>query len=96
MIYIKPLFQDCLWKKHFGIECPGCGIQRAFECLLHGDIFGSVSLYPALLPSLAMLVYLGLHLRFSFRRGAKVLVWMFTLNVIIITVNYIIKIIHLI
>ena len=96
MINLKPLFQDCLYKKYLGIECPGCGMQRAFECLVNGDVLGGIRLYPPLIPLLAMLVFLGLHLKFSFKHGHKVLLWMFIGNAAIITINYVFKIFYLI
>jgi len=40
-----------------------------------------------------MMVFLGLHLKFNFERGHKVLLWLFALNVVIIVVNYVSKLI---
>ena len=28
----------CLYKRFFGIPCPGCGLTRAFQSLLSGDL----------------------------------------------------------
>jgi len=49
-------------------------MTRATEALLDGRLWDSIVLYPALLPTVGMFVYLGLHLRFRFRQGLKVLV----------------------
>jgi hypothetical protein len=40
----------CLSKQYFGVECPGCGAQRAFVCLIRGEFLESFALYPALIP----------------------------------------------
>jgi len=40
----------CAFVTYFNIECPGCGIQRAFIALLRGDTALSFRLFPALLP----------------------------------------------
>jgi len=82
---------SCVYKKYFGIECPGCGMQRAFIELLKGNFVESLKLYPALLPTILMLITLVLHIIFKFRRGAYYIKLLFILNVVIIVTNYIIK-----
>ena len=37
----------CLTKKLFGIDCFGCGIQRALFLLFQGDFEGAFYMYPA-------------------------------------------------
>jgi len=53
------MFQ-CSWKETFGIECPGCGAQRSFVELIHGNISESIHLFPALIPLLATIILAGL------------------------------------
>lgn len=81
----------CPWKANFHIECPGCGFQTALAFLLDGDIRRSLEAYPALLLILAMFVYTGLHLRFRFKKGHKVLIGFFALNCAIIFSSFFIK-----
>ena len=83
----------CFYKSMFGIDCPGCGIQRAFIALLRGDFLESLKLYPALIPILAMFVFLIVHLFYHLKNGAKILMWMFILNGVIIFISYIYKLI---
>ena len=33
----------CVFKNLLGIECPGCGMTRAFSCIMHGDLIAAVS-----------------------------------------------------
>ena len=40
----------CVWKHYFDIDCPFCGFQRAVIALLQGDIWESITLFPALIP----------------------------------------------
>lgn len=40
----------CLFKNIFGVECPGCGFQRAMVLLLQGKLKESFFMWPALLP----------------------------------------------
>jgi len=82
----------CFYKKYFGIECPGCGMQRALIALLKGNLVESFKLYPALIPIIAMFIYLILHIILKFENGALWLKRMFIINVIIIIFSYIYKI----
>jgi len=82
----------CFYKKYLGFECPWCGSQRALKLLLEGKVMESISMFPALIPLILMFVFLGLHLIFKFRHGSRILLSLFILNIVIITVNYIIKI----
>ena len=83
----------CLYKKYLGIDCPGCGMQRAFIELLKGNIIESIKTYPALIPMIIMLVILLLHLKFKFKKGAFYLTIMFIFTALIIATNYIYKLI---
>lgn len=84
----------CFYKKHIGIECPGCGMQRSVIELLRGNVYESFILYPALLPTILMVVYLAMHLIFKYENGANNLKKLFVLNTVIILFNYIYKLIN--
>lgn len=81
----------CSYKKYLGIECPGCGMQRAFIELLKGNVYESFILYPALFPTIFLMIYLILHLIFKFKNGANILKIVFIINVSIMVLNYIYK-----
>lgn len=82
---------DCLYKKYFGVECPGCGIQRSFIALLKGNFIESFQTFPALIPLLIMFAFLILHIFFRFKNGANILKYLFILNATILTISYIYK-----
>ena len=49
-----PFCQDgpvfCLWRRLLGVECPGCGLVRAFSLCAHGrlaEAFAANPLFPA-------------------------------------------------
>jgi len=69
----------------------GCGMQRAIILLLKGDFVGSFKMYPALFTLIIMFVYLALHLRFHFKNGHKILLYLFYLNIVLILINFILK-----
>jgi hypothetical protein len=82
---------SCSFKNMLGIECPGCGMQRAFIALLRGDLLLSLQMNPSLLPFLFTVFYTILHLSFGFRNGARNVVWFFGATVFIMVVNFVIK-----
>jgi len=84
--------QPCFYSAYLGIECPGCGMQRAFIELLKGNFPDSFILYPALIPSILLVILLVLHLIYKFRYGALSLKILFIINASIIVLNYIYKI----
>jgi hypothetical protein len=83
--------QSCFYKKYFGIECPGCGMQRSFIELLKGNIWESFMLYPALIPTIIMIGFLGTHLIFKFKNGGTYLKYLFIFNTSIVVLSYIYK-----
>ena len=78
----------CSWKSTFGIDCLMCGFQRSFWALAHGDLLESVRLFPALIPLLILAGYAILHLAFQFRRGGKIIVWLFAFSAVLMVGNY--------
>ena len=83
----------CFYKSVLGIDCPGCGMQRAFIALLRGDLIESLQLYPALIPTIAMLMLLVVHVFFRLKNGARTLMWFFIVNSLLIVISYICKLI---
>ena len=83
----------CIYKKFLGVDCPGCGMQRSFIELLKGHFLMSIKTYPGLIPILIMFIFLGLHLKLKFKKGAYYLTLMFIFTALIITTNYIYKLI---
>jgi len=48
----------CGFKYFFGIDCPGCGLQRSIILLFNGNVWASIQMYPPLLP---IIFVLALH-----------------------------------
>ena len=82
---------SCIWKKHLGVECPCCGLQRSFLKLSEGEFSESFFLFPALLPLIVLVVFLVLHLIFRFRHGAYTLVGLFSFTVLVMLINFLYK-----
>jgi hypothetical protein len=58
------LFPKCPFYLITGLNCPGCGSQRAFYCLLHGN-FAAALHYNLLL--VLSIPFLGIHLYYKIR-----------------------------
>jgi len=89
--FLKENMFECVWYKSFGIECPGCGLQRSLFLLLEGKIVESLIMFPALLPTLILFFYMILHLIFKFKQGPKWLIVMFIFVLIIMAAHWAIK-----
>ncbi|QRM91043.1 DUF2752 domain-containing protein [Lacinutrix sp. WUR7] len=81
----------CLNKKLFGMDCPGCGMQRSIALVVQGDFKAAFYMYPAIFTIILMVVILALHTKYKFKYGHNVLLGLFIINVIIIFTNYINK-----
>ncbi|MCF8297546.1 MAG: DUF2752 domain-containing protein [Saprospiraceae bacterium] len=91
--WLESNMQSCFYRRYFGIECPGCGMQRAFVELLKGNLLQSLKIYPALLPTIFLFFYLILHLVYKYKNGAFVLKISFIFTVSLMVINYILKVI---
>lgn len=77
----------CAYKQIFGIDCPGCGFQRACLALVKGDIKQSLTLYPAVIPVIITALVLLLNSRYKFDNKAYISksLYFFTGSVILIS-----------
>lgn len=75
-----------------GMQCPGCGFQRALADLVRGDLGASWEHYPPLFPFLLTLVLLVVALRSRFRWRLHLLLGAFFTTIAFIGVNYFLKI----
>ena len=89
--FLEKNLLSCQWKSQFGVECAGCGMQRALILILKGEFIEAFKMYPAVYTLIFMFVFLGLHLKLDFKYGSKILLYLFILNAAIIVTSYAIK-----
>ena len=79
MILEKYMF-PCISKTLFGIECLGCGFQRALVLLFQGNFGEALKMYPAIYSSLILLFFIGLHFINRNRNYKKILLILAIIN----------------
>jgi hypothetical protein len=91
--WLENHFLPCAYKQLFGIECPLCGSQRALIELLRGNIIESIKLYPALIPSILIVVSAVIQLLVRWRYGWKIIRILLIADFVLIMISYIIKLV---
>lgn len=81
----------CLNKQLFGVDCMGCGFQRAFVLLCKGNFKEAFEIYPAIFTLVFLLLLFLFQLKFKLNNSKKILIGLTIVNVIIITTSYFIK-----
>lgn len=67
-------FPECPFHKFVGLDCPGCGSQRAVHALLHGNIMQALSFNALLVFSLPFL-FIHFLLKIASFITRKNLIW---------------------
>jgi len=81
----------CMNKSLFGVDCPGCGIQRSAVMVAQGDFAGAYEMYPAIFTLILMFGVIGLNYFFKIKYGTKIIVGLAIINVTVIMISYITK-----
>jgi hypothetical protein len=81
----------CLNKKLFGIECLGCGMQRATALLFEGEFVTAFKIYPAIYTLILLALFLVFNLTVKFKFDRSIKISLIVLNVLIIVISYAIK-----
>jgi len=81
-------FIPCPIKRKFGIDCPGCGLQRSIDAILEGDFYSSFICYPPTIPILLFFLFAAAAILFKFKNGLRYIHRFFYFNLILIGLNY--------
>lgn len=81
----------CLNKKLFGVDCVGCGLQRAIALLFKGEFIAAFYMYPAIYPLITLLLFLGLNFMVKFKHDSFIKMSLIIITVLTMVVSYIIK-----
>ena len=88
---IEDFLLTCTNKQIFGVECLGCGTQRAAVLLFRGEFVAAFKMYPAIYTIILLLLFIVFNLFVKFKHDYKIKIGLLFLNVAIIIISYIIK-----
>ena len=81
----------CMSKQLYGMDCPGCGIQRSISFLLQGNIVDSFLMYPGLYPGIFLFIFLFADWFMDIRHAETIKLWATLITIGTIITSYLIK-----
>ncbi|PWN70519.1 hypothetical protein C1631_011165 [Chryseobacterium phosphatilyticum] len=88
---IEDFMLTCPSKRFLGVECPGCGAQRAVVLVLEGRFSEAFQMYPAVYTILLFFFILALSFIDRKRKYGSVLMVLLIVNLVIIIGYYVYK-----
>ncbi len=85
---INDFMLTCPSKKFLGIECLGCGAQRAIVLVFEGKFSEAFQMYPAVYTLLLFFLILGASFIDKKRKYGNILMIMVIVNLIIMVLGY--------
>jgi hypothetical protein len=82
---------SCWFRKTFGFDCIGCGIQRSFLLLLEGRFKDAFFMFPAIYTSVLLFVFIALHLFEKKHQYHKIVIGFAILNALVMIIAYVYK-----
>ncbi len=90
-MHIEDYMLPCFTKKIFGVDCPGCGMQRALALLLQGDFAAAFEIYPAIFAIIPLLGFLLADVFFTVKYANKIIPILAVASVVLILTNFLLK-----
>lgn len=84
----------CFSKMIFGIDCPGCGLQRSIVLLFEGQVTNAFKMYPAVGTTLVFFMFVGLHFIDKKRSYHQLMIIFAVINAFIMIFAYFYKIFY--
>ncbi|MBU7569964.1 MAG: DUF2752 domain-containing protein [Flavobacterium sp.] len=82
----------CMNKKIFGVDCLGCGTQRALGLIFKGEFVDAFHMFPAIYTTILFFMVLGLNFIDKARNYHKAIISLAIINAVIMVISYIYKI----
>ncbi len=91
MLDLEKYMLPCLNKKLFGVDCLGCGTQRALFQIVKGNFTEAFYQFPAIYTTLLFFGFLALHFLDKSRNYQRIVIGLAITNAVIMIVSYFIK-----
>lgn len=88
---LEDFMLPCMSKQLFGMDCPGCGMQRSLLLVLKGDFADAFFMFPAIYTTIIFFLSVGLHFVDKSRNYHKIIVPIAVINALIMIISYIYK-----
>ena len=85
----------CLNKQLFGLECYGCGGQRAMILLFEGNFSGAFKMFPAIYPIAILFIFVLINIFIKFKFDFSIKIGLIILTAGTILLNYLMKMFYL-
>ncbi|TRO63317.1 DUF2752 domain-containing protein [Christiangramia sabulilitoris] len=85
----------CMNKALFGVDCTGCGAQRAVILLFKGEFSQAFYMYPAIYSIVILLIFLVFNLFYKFKSDYNIKMGLIIFNGVLIAGAYIFKMIQI-
>ena len=81
----------CINKAIFGVECLGCGMQRATAFIFSGEFSAAFKIYPAIYTLILLGLFLLLNLFVKMKYSEMIKALLMISSILLIISNYILK-----
>lgn len=81
----------CMHKKLWGIDCIGCGTQRAAYMVTQGELVNAFKMFPAIYTTILLFVFIFLNFIDKKRNYHKSIIFLAVINASIMVISYIYK-----
>ena len=88
---VEDYMLPCLNKEIFGVDCPGCGLQRAMVLLFQGEFSEAFVMYPAIYTLLLLFGFLIADQFFTIPNANKISITLMVTSVVLILGNFFLK-----
>jgi hypothetical protein len=88
---LEDFMLPCFNKELLGVECPGCGIQRAVALVFQGEFAAAFFMYPAIYTLLLLFGFLLADQFFVIRYANKISITLMVATVLLILTNFLLK-----
>lgn len=92
MSSLEDFMLPCLNKQLFGVDCLGCGLQRSFISVFHGQFIAAFKMYPAIYTLILLGLFIVFSFYFKFKYNYHLKMGLIIFNVLIIIISYLYKI----